>query len=216
MSQLKQVNGAAQMYSNDHNDYILPEGLNMKADATHMTGTLWHAMLADYLNLGTVDTDNPRSVSGHSLTRGKYLDKRVRYKRGMVLNCPALNQSPGRRPYTPNDSSYGNSITTYSINCNIGRFITCYENTKGNYQLSLKINTPGIAARASSTVLLVGNDYQIHSTYPLWTKPDKNYYNDWGIHPGQSFNAGMVDGSIRKLKKPAVIVASGKTLFYTL
>ncbi len=216
MSQLKQINGAAQMYTNDYNDYILPEGLNMSETATHMTGTLWHDMLNVYLNLGSVDTAHPWSVPGHNLTRGKYLDKRVRYKKGMILNCPALDQNPGLPPYTPNDSSYGNSLTTYSMNCNIGRFITSITNSKGNYKMSLKINSPGIAGRASATVLLVENDYQIHTTYPLYVKASNNYYNNWGIHPGQSFNAGMVDGSVRNLKKPAVAVGTGKNIFYTL
>ena len=54
-SQLKQVNGAGQMYSSDNNDFILPEGMNMSVTANHQSGTLWHEMLKSYLNLGTIN-----------------------------------------------------------------------------------------------------------------------------------------------------------------
>ncbi|MBQ9338241.1 MAG: type II secretion system protein [Lentisphaeria bacterium] len=215
MSQMKQIGGAAHMYSNDYYDYILPEGLNMSKTATHMSGTVWHEMLKSYLNLGAVQ-HKVWSVKGHNLTRGKYLGFRSMYKRGKVLNCPALDQAPGLPPYTPNDNAYGNSLTTYSMNCNIGRFITHPENTKTDWKMSLKINTPGIAAKASSTVHIVECDYQIHTTYPLYTGTSTNYYNNWGIHPARSINAVMVDGSVRNLQKAVVIKTSGKSLYYTL
>ena len=216
LSQLKQVNGAAQMYSSDHNDYIMPEGMNMGKTATHMSGTLWHDMMVDYLRLGTVNK-KAWSVTGHNVTRGTYLGYRWRYrKNGKVLNCPAIDQNPGLPPYTPNDNAGGNSITTYSINCNIGRFITTPENSKGIYKDSLKLHSPGIANRASAIVLLVENDYQVHSTYPLYTGTSTNYYNNWGIHPARSFNAAMVDGSVKTIYKAPTPKAVGKTLFYTL
>ena len=216
MSQLKQVNGAAQMYSTDNNDYILPEGLNMSKTATHMSGTVWHEMMKDYLKLGTVN-QKAWSVAGHNVTQGKYLGYRWMYrKNGKVLNCPAIDQCPGLPPYTPNENAGGNSITTYSINCNIGRFITHPENSKKIYVQSLKLGSPGVANKASATVLLVENDYQIHSTYPLYTGTNTNYYNNWGIHPARSFNAGMVDGSVKAIYKAPTPKAVGKTIFYTL
>ena len=216
-SQLKQVNGAGQMYSSDNNDFILPEGLNMGKTATHMSGTLWHEMLVSYLHLGTVNK-KAWSVPGHNVTRGTYLGYRWRYrKNGKVLNCPAIDQAPGLPPYTPNDNAGGNSITTYSLNCNIGHFITTPENTKTTYYPSLRLSSPGIASSASRIILLVECDYQIHTTYPLYTGTSTNYYNNWGIHPARSFNAGMVDGSVKtvyKVKTPAEI--KKKTLIYTL
>ena len=216
MSQLKQVNGAGQMYSSDNNDYILPEGMNMGKTATHMSGTLWHDMMKDYLHLGTVDK-KAWSVSGHNVTRGTYLGYRWRYrKNGKVLNCPAIDQCPGLPPYTPNDNAGGNSITTYSLNCNIGHFITTPENTKITYYPSLKLHSPGIVNRASATVLLVECDYQVHTTYPLYTGTSTNYYNNWGIHPARSFNAAMVDGSVKVIYKAPTPKAVGKTIFYTL
>ena len=213
MSQMKQIGGAAQMYSHDNNDYILPEGLSMSTSATHMSGTLWHEMLKGSLHLGSVQ-HKVWSVSGHNLTRGTHLGYRSMYSRGKVLNCPAIDQSPGLPPYTPNDNAYGNSLTTYSLNCNIGRFITHPENER--YKQSLKLNTPGIASKTSSTVLIVECDYQVHSTYPLYTGTSTNYYNDWGIHPARSINAIMVDSSVRTIYKAKVPKAVGKTIFYTI
>ena len=201
MSQLKQVGGAAQMYSSDNNDYIQPEGLNMSKTATHMSGTLWHEMMTDYLRLGTVNK-KAWSVPGHNVTRGTYLGYRWRYrKNGSVLNCPAIDQSPGLPPYTPNDNAGGNSVTTYSINCNIGRFITHPENEK--YRMSYKLSTPGIMGRYSRIVLFEENDYNVHVTSPLHVST--NYiYTDWGIHPSRSANAGMVDGSVKAVFKGTV------------
>ncbi|MBQ9338242.1 MAG: type II secretion system protein [Lentisphaeria bacterium] len=203
MSQMKQIGGTAHMYSNDHNDYILPEGLNMSKTATHMSGTLWHEMLANYLNLGTVNK-KAWSVEGHNVTRGTYLGYRWRYrKNGYVLNCPAIDQAPGKPPYTPNDSAGGNSLTTYSINCNVGRFITHPENTKikakdkmGRIPPAMKINTPSLAGRASKLVLFEENDYEIHITSPVYVSTN-GIYADFGIHPRRSMNLIMLDGSVR-------------------
>ena len=223
LSQLKQINGAGLGYSSDNNDYILPEGMNMSPTATHMSGQmLWHALLRDYLNLGTVDK-KAWTVPGHSVTRGTYLNYRFLYrKNGKVLHCPAIDQSPELPPYTPSDTGGDNSVTSYSMNCNVGRFITCADNTKGTYKQSLKLCSPGVTAKTSSTVLLVECDYQIHSTYPLYNKfplqtpASTNYYNAWGIHPARSFNAAMLDGSVKPLLESVIPKQVDKTIFYTV
>ena len=202
-SQLKHIGSAAQMYSSDNNDYIQPEGLNMSTSATHMSGTLWHEMMTDYLRLGSVN-NYAWSVPGHNVTQGKYLGYRWRYrKNGKVLNCPAIDQSPGMPPYTPNEKAGGNSITTYAINCNIGRFITSPNNTRIKTQPippPLKLSSPGIVGRYSRIVLFEENDYNIHATDPLYVS--NNYiYTDWGIHPAWGVNAGMLDGSVKAVFK---------------
>ena len=149
LSQLKQINGAGLGYSSDNNDYILPEGMNMSPTATHMSGQmLWHALLRDYLNLGTVDK-KAWTVPGHSVTRGTYLNYRFLYrKNGKVLHCPAIDQSPELPPYTPSDTGGDNSVTSYSMNCNVGRFITCAISSIAQSILSIGLFT---FLRASTT-----------------------------------------------------------------
>ena len=132
-----------------------------------------------------------------------------------MLNCPAIDQSPGLPPYAPNDSSGDNSLTTYSVNCKVGRFITHPEN-QSVYMMPLRLSSPGVAARASATLLLVECDYRTLTDYPLFTGTGTNYYNDWGIHPALTYNGGMVDGSVKVLRKPEAAKARDKTLFYTI
>ena len=193
ISQLKQIGGAAQMYSGDNQDYILPETIALEADSTHLAGGYsahWHNKLTSYLQMGSTYVTTAY-VANHNLLEGTNAGHRWRYRRDKVYYCPALDQNPSKNP---NGSGY-HSLTSYSINCNVGRCVFSPANEK-RYKLSLKLGSPDVASKASRLVLLEENDYQVHITEPVYVSTN-GIYADFGIHPGRSMNIVMLDGAVR-------------------
>ena len=193
ISQLKQIGGAAQMYSGDNQDYILPETIALGADQTHLAGGYsahWHNKLTSYLQMGSTYVTTAY-VANHNLQDGTNAGHRWRYRRDKVYYCPALDHNPG---YPPNGKGY-HSLTSYSINCNVGRCVFS-PGINSRYQPSLKLGSSGVASKASRLVLLEENDYQVHISEPVYVSTNR-IYADFGIHPGRSMNIVMLDGAVR-------------------